>query len=392
MGLPLKKYSSNTFAVEKSHDATDVNHIGNRLFFIAMILTIIGFLFIVDTSLVFKGKFDTALMLTKIVKAAGLIVIGWMSAFYLSRLDRRSLQVFGSALLLASLAMLFMVKYTALGVERNHCRRWLEIGPLTIQPLEFFKLALVLQIASFLSTYGSLERLKIIDVIKPGVPVVIGLYLISVQPNLSAVVFIALICGVLAWIGGLPTRRLAYLVGFFSLVFLVLMLIHHDRWGRIISLLNLSGSISGAGYQVGMGLHAIARGGLFGVGIGESIGKFALPYNDSDFIFSVIVEETGFLGGLLIIGLFAMLVYYIVKLASTRKDNYSLLVCLGIGLVIAAQAGINIAVNLGLVPTTGMPLPFISAGGSNFVATLFAVGILLNLAGGPASQAEAVKE
>jgi cell division protein FtsW len=268
-------------------------------------------------------------------------------------------------------------------VERNGCFRWLKIGPLTIQPLEFFKLALVLQLASFLSAFGSLRKLKPVDVLRPGVPVLLGVLLLALQPNLSAVVFIALICAAMAWIGGLPTRKLMYMVGFFALVFLVLMLIHTDRWERFVGLFNLQGNLSDAGYQVGMALFAISRGGMFGVGIGQSIGKFALPYNDSDFIFSIIIEETGLIGGIVIATLFTLLIYQIIRLAAAQRDNYPLLVCLGVGLVMSAQAVINIAVNLGFMPTTGMPLPFISSGGSNLVATLLGIGILLGIAGRP---------
>jgi cell division protein FtsW len=383
VGMSMSKTGVPVCAVEVGRHGDDRVSIGNRIFFIAIILSIIGILFVIDTSLVFKGEFEQRMMLIKIVKEIGFIVIGWMAAFYLSRLDMRSMKAFGAVLMLMSLAMLFMVKFTPLGVERNNCRRWLEIGPLTIQPLEFFKLALVLQLATFLSVKGSLEKLKLADILKPGIPIAAGLLLLALQPNLSAVFFVGLVCLILAWVGGLPNRPLLYLGGFFAFIFLILMLLHPDRWERIVGILNLEGNISDAGYQLGMALYAISRGGLLGVGIGQSIGKFALPYNDSDFIFTIIVEETGLIGGMVVIFLFACLVYFIWRLARAQEENYPLLVCLGIGVMIAAQVAINIAVNLGFIPTTGMPLPFISAGGSNLVVTLLAVGVLLSMAGRP---------
>lgn len=373
-------------AVEITTDEGDRRLLGNWIFCIAIVLTILGFMFVVDTSLVFKGEFNSKKMLSQIIKQCLIVFVGWWAAFYVCRLDRRALRSFGGVLMLGSLALLIAV--LIFGEERNGCRRWLQVGPLTIQPLEFFKVALVMQLAEFLSRKGSLEKLKPADIKWPIAYIVAGIALLALQPNLSAVAFVSLVCLVIAWIGGLPTKHLWYLGGFFAAVFTVLILIYPDRWERFVGIWNIQGNISDAGYQVGMALYAVARGGLFGVGLGQSIGKFSLPYNDSDFIYTIIVEETGFLGGMAIVILFAMMIYLILRLARTYREAYPLLLCLGIGVMLAAQALINIAVNIGFLPTTGMPLPFISAGGSNFVATLLAIGILLNLAGGPATKRE----
>ena len=386
MSMSMANGGKRMCAVQVPAEEADKAAVGNGIFFIAIVLTVIGFLFVVDTSLVFKGEFDSRRMLIQVIKQLGIVVIGWSAAFYLCKLDRRAMKAFGGSLMFVSLMLLIGV--LIFGPRINGCKRWLQIGPLTIQPLEFFKVALVMQLAEFLSAKGSLNKLKPADIIRPILYVLLGVTLLFLQPNLSAVVFVSLICIVVAWIGGLPTRHIWYLAGFFSVVFIVMILIYPDRWERFVGIWNVQGNISDAGYQIAMALFAISRGGLFGVGLGQSIGKFSLPYNDSDFIFTIIVEETGLLGGIVLIVLFGYLIYLVLRLARAHRDNYPMLLCLGLGLMIATQALINIAVNIGFLPTTGMPLPFISAGGSNFIATLMAVGILLNLARGPVSEPE----
>lgn len=287
--------------------------------------------------------------------------------------------------MLVSLGMLVLVDFTPLGIEINGSRRWLNLYFCKVQPLEFFKLALVLQLATFISATGNFSRQRIGDFIRPGVMIVAGIILLALQPNVSAVAFVGTLWLLMAIISGLQGRRLLILVGLFAFVFLTLV-VCFDRFGRFVSYFNRHGSVGAHGYQVEMALKAIALGGISGVGLGQSIGKFAVPFNDSDFVYTIIVEETGLLGGMAVALLFAGLIFLIWRLARAQKEHYPMLLCIGLGVMIAMQAAMNIAVNTALIPPTGVPLPFISAGGSSLLATLFAIGILLNMAGGPASK------
>jgi len=385
MSLAYRRTGLPRFVAESREELVDNSSIGNWIFFISAMLSIIGLLFVVDTAFVFKGRFADSSALVKILKELAFLLGGWICAMRVSRYDRRGLMLFGGALMAASLVMLALVDFTPLGVERNGCRRWLNLYICTIQPLEFFKLGLVLQLAAFIAATGNISKQGILDILKPAVTIAVGLLLLLIQPNISAVGIVGIIGLLVALISGLSGKRLIALIGILVLLLLIAV-VCFDRTGRFQGFFNRKANASKHSYQVEMALKSQARGGGTGAGFANSIGKFDVPFNDSDFIYTIIVEETGLLGGSVITILFAGLIYLIWRLARGQTENYPLLVCLGIGVMLAVQAAVNIAVNLALMPPTGVPLPFISSGGSSLIITLVAVGILLNMAGGPASK------
>jgi len=385
MNLAYKRAGLPRFVAESREESIDNSSLGNWLFFISAMLSIIGFLFIVDTAFVFKGRFADSSAWAKIFKELVLLFAGWICAMRVSRYDRRGLILFGAVFMAVSLIMLALVDFTPLGVEKYSCRRWLNLGICTIQPLEFFKLGLVLQLAAFIAATGNISKQGILVLLKPAIMIAVGLLLLLIQPNISAVGIVGITGLLVAIISGLSGKRLIALIGILCLLLLIAVLCF-DRTGRFQGFFNRKANTGRHGYQVEMALKSQARGKTTGVGFANSIGKFGVPFNDSDFVYTIIVEETGLLGGTVITFLFAGLLYLIWRLARGQVENYPLLVCLGIGVMLAVQAAINIAVNLALMPPTGVPLPFISSGGSSLIVTLLAVGILLNMAGGPASK------
>ena len=280
--------------------------------------------------------------------------------------------------------MLALVDFTPLGVIVNGARRWIMLGPIQFQPSEMTKLAVILLLANAFYRNGNL-----FDTTKWTryfIPILIMVFLVFKQPNLSMVVLLFLISSVmyLSVAGSIKYMIAAGLglVGTIAGGFMMFghKLLHGYQMQRIQIWLNPNSDPYGAGYNIIQSLLAFAAGGFWGVGYGNSKQKLAwLPEGHTDFIFAVIAEELGFLGCLLIIGLFWTFIHRGIIIASRANDMYGKLLAVGITLSIGLQAFINMSVSSSLIPATGVPLPFISYGGTSLVVSLCMVGILLNI-------------
>lgn len=283
-------------------------------------------------------------------------------------------------LLFVCFLLLLVVLIPGIGIVRGGARSWIGVGAFSIQPSEFMKLGLIIYLSAYLSSYQ-----KYITSLKKGfLPVLLLVFttfgIIMLQPDLGTGVVIVLTCMVLIFAAG---ARILHFIGLGLLGlagFAVLILSAPYRISRITAFLNPWEDPLGDGFQIIQSLYAIGPGGLMGVGFGNGLQKyFYLPEPQTDFIFAIIAEELGFIGGVFIILLFLILFWRGIKVALEAPDSFGSFLALGIVSMLAIQMMINISVVIGLIPVTGITLPFLSYGGSSLTLTLGSVGILLNI-------------
>ncbi len=293
-------------------------------------------------------------------------------------------------LLAVSFALTFAVMLPGIGVTVNGATRWLGAGMFQFQPSELLKVSLVLYAAQLLATKPHSVR-TIATMTKPLLLVVgAACALLMKQPDMGTTMVICFAIGALLVAAGTPMRNLGLIAGVLVFLATVLAIAEPYRRERLLSFLDPFADAGDTGFQAVQALTAIGSGGLFGVGLGESVQKiFYLPEAHTDMILAVIGEEVGVMGILGLIGLYGMIGYAGLRVAKLAGDLHSKLLAAGITSLILCQATLNFFAVLGLMPLTGVPLPFISYGASNLVVLLGAMGLLLNVAatGGQASRA-----
>ena len=285
--------------------------------------------------------------------------------------------------LAASIVLLVVVLIPGVGVYLNGSRRWLNIAGMSFQPSEAAKIASVLYLSATLN-YRHRQLNKLFRGIAP-LLVVPGLMflLILQQPNLSTAGSIMIVALLMLLLAGAKWRHLG-LMGVAGLcVGAVYAWIEPYRRERLLSFRDPFAQMSDEGYQLAQSLIAIGSGGLFGRGLGQGRQKFSyLPYPESDFIFAIVGEDFGLAGCVLVIVLFLAFAFAGMRIAVSSPDRYGCLLASGITAMITIQAFINIGVVIGALPTTGLPLPFFSAGGTSVTMLMAAVGIVLNVSRG----------
>ncbi|MDT8716620.1 stage V sporulation protein E [Clostridium sp. 19966] len=305
-------------------------------------------------------------------------VIGIIAMLFFMRFDYHKIKKYTILMMILCVPLLLAV---FLFPGAKGAQRWINLGPISIQPSEIVKYVMVLYLAKSIDYKG--ERIK--SLLYGVLPYlfVAGAYagLILLEKNLSICAVIMIVTLILLFVGG---ARLWHIFGLVAPVCTVagIMLIFTAsyRKARLLNFIDPWKDASGNGYQLIQSLYALGSGGIWGVGLGQSRQKaYYMPEPHNDFIFSIIGEELGLIGCILIISLFMILVWRGIRTAINSKDTYGTLLATGITSVIAIQAIINIAVVSGSMPVTGVPLPFISYGGSSLVLNLSAMGILLNV-------------
>jgi cell division protein FtsW len=299
-------------------------------------------------------------------------------------LSRRGLEAVRKAtplLLVISFALLLAVLLPGIGVEVNGAQRWIGAGALGFQPSELAKFALVLYAAELL---GSKRRIRSIRSAAP-VIVVAGLMamLVAVEPDLGTALVIAATTTALLVAAGVPLKHLAAAACIAVALIAIFALLEPYRRARLTTFIDPWAHAGGAGFQSVQGQIALGSGGLFGVGLGQSVQKiFYLPEAHTDFILAVIGEEFGVLGVGVVLALYGMLAWAGMRAARAARGAYAKLLAAGLTSLILCQAALNVFAVLGLAPLTGVPLPFISYGPSNLIVLLAAMGLLLNIAAG----------
>jgi cell division protein FtsW len=296
------------------------------------------------------------------------------------RMDYRRLERCMLPLLIVAAVLLVLVLIPPFGQSINGTRRWLRFGPVSFQPAELAKLALVVFLAAFLARRKD-ELLDLWRGFAPPVTVAVAFALLVVaQPDLGNAVTLVALTFALLFLAG---SRLSHL----SLVFVAVVpfvvaavLVAPYRLRRVMAFLDPWQDPRGSGFQIIQSWLALGSGGLFGRGIGDSRQKlFYLPEAHTDFIFAIIGEEGGFLGAMVVLGLFVVLLWRGLRIGLRTPEPFGAYLALGITVLLATQTFVNLGAVTGLLPTKGLPLPFISFGGSALVVTMFATGVLLNI-------------
>jgi len=284
------------------------------------------------------------------------------------------------ALVAASIVMLALVAIPGVGKMLNGSRRWLQFGPVSFQPSELAKYAMILFLARALAAPKRDVRRFFTGLVPLFVIPGAMFMLILAQPNLSTAGSILIVTAVMVMLAGAKWLHLG-VVGAAGIALGAYYAVSEDyRRARLMSFRNPFEYLTNEGYQLSQSLMAFGSGGLFGMGLGQGRQKYAfLPYPESDFIFAVVGEDLGFFGCLLVLSMFAAFVLFGLRVALRCKDRFGSLLAGGITAMIGVQCVLNVAVVIGLVPTTGLPLPFFSAGGTSISIVMGAVGVLLNI-------------
>lgn len=265
-----------------------------------------------------------------------------------------------------------------IGVATKGSQRWLEVLGTSFQPSEFAKFIIIIFMSGFVIKHRQWLNGNFIMFIKCALPVIIAAGLIASE-NLSTGIVVMAVGLMIMFVASNKVMNFVVfgMLGFLGFVVLVLM--ESYRMDRIKGWLDPWSDLRGNGYQIVQSLYAVASGGLFGLGIGQSRQKTFIPESYNDIIFSIICEELGLVGAVVVILLFLILIWRGIKIAMTAKDKYSSYAATGIITMIAVQVIINIAVVTNTMPNTGMPMPFISYGGTSLVVTMASMGLLLNI-------------
>jgi len=295
------------------------------------------------------------------------------------RLPIRFFRVIGYPALLGSLALMVVVPF--IGKQVAGATRWIDFGPLQIQPSELMKLSLLLWGADLLARKEKLMH-QSKHILVPFLPVVvIATVLTLAQKDLGTTLVLVIISWSLLWTVGTPARVLAKLATVGVAAITLLAVLEPYRFARIKYWWTPDAGVTGQSYQYLQGLAGLASGGWFGFGLGQSRQKWGyVPNQDTDFIFSIIGEELGLVGTLAVVAVFSLLAYAGVRVARRADDPFSRLAASGVTAWMVGQAIINMAAVLGLVPITGIPLPLISFGGTSLIVNLFALGMLASIA------------
>jgi cell division protein FtsW len=297
------------------------------------------------------------------------------------RMDYRWLERLALPLLVLAGVLLVLVLVPPLGQSINGTRRWLRLGVVSFQPVELAKLALVVYLAAFLAPRGEVPAGDVRRGLLPPVAVAGALAaLVLVQPDLGNCLTLIVLTFALLYLAGMPQRYLGWaLAGALPLLAAAIWVAPY-RLRRIMAFWDPWSDPRGSGFQIIQSWLAFGNGGVLGQGIGGSRQKlFYLPEAHTDFIFAIVGEELGLLGALTIVGLFAVLVWRGLRIGLRAPEPFGAYLALGITVLIATQTLVNLGVVTGLLPTKGLPLPFLSFGGSALLMTMAATGVLLNI-------------
>lgn len=306
--------------------------------------------------------------------------LGSLALIFLSFFNYRRLINLGPILLLFSIISLILVLIPHIGTEVNGARRWINIGPFSFQPSEFAKLSIILYCTSIISKFENF-KIKLSDAfLVIFTPSIIVAGLVFLGPDLGTSLILMILMLTIYFVGNGPLMHFALIFPAAISLLIPLIIFSPYRFNRIKSFLDPASDPQGASYHITQILKSIATGGLLGVGIGGSRGKFNyIPEIQTDAIFAIFVEETGFLGAVILIAAFIFLIKRAITIARNAPDYRGRILASGIAALLFAQSFFNIASNVALIPLTGVPLPFISYGGSSLFITLAAIGILLNI-------------
>ena len=307
------------------------------------------------------------------------VVLGIFAMIFFTFFDYHILKKFRYIILAVCIVLLILVFVPGFGVQSYGANRWVNFFGISIQPSEITKFALILFLASYLSENH--DKIKTFKGLLPAL-IVAGVLclLVIIEPSMSVTMCLALLTFFMLIIGGINKKHTLMFTGLAAAAVPLLIVAEPYRMKRLFAFLDPWISPQGEGFQLIQSLYSLGNGGLFGVGLFNSRQKYMfLPFAESDFIFSIIGEEFGLIGSILLILVFGLLVFFLIKISLNAKDRFGCLLACGVGILIAVQTLLNIAVVTGSIPPTGLPLPFISSGGTSVAVFMAGVGVCLNV-------------
>lgn len=348
------------------------------LFGVTLLLVLIGLVMVFSASAVIaKERFGSPYYF--MLKQTLWAFAGVAALFVMMQVDYKKLR--HPAFVYSSVAITTLLLILVLFLDRSHnTHRWIKLGAFSFQPSELAKPAIIIYLACFLES-----RLRDIDdwrrtLIPAVIPTLLFTLLIVKQPDLGTAMACCAITGAVLWVAGMHPKYLGYAL--LSSIIPLYLLIFRTPWRyqRILAFMDPYADPQGRGFHMIQSLIAVGTGGVTGQGLMEGKQKlFYLPEPQTDFIYAVIAEEWGLIGSVIIVALFAFFCYRGLRCAFNTRDNFARFLAVGITAMVGVQAFFNISVVLGMLPTKGIPLPFISYGGSSLFITLASVGVLLNI-------------
>lgn len=306
--------------------------------------------------------------------------LGTFALIFLSFFDYKRLIKYGPILIVFSIISLILVLIPHIGTEVNGARRWINIGGFSFQPSEFAKLSLILYCTSVITKFENF-KIRLSDAfLVIFIPTVFVAGLVFLGPDLGTALILMVLMFAIYFVGNGPLLHFALLLPAFISIIIPLIYFAPYRLNRIKSFLDPTSDPQGSSYHIYQILKSVVTGGFLGVGLGGSIGKFNfIPEIQTDAVFAIFVEETGFVGALLLVFAFVFLISRALSIARNAPDYHGHVLASGIAALVFTQSFFNIASNVALIPLTGVPLPFISYGGSSLFVTMASIGILLNI-------------
>lgn len=350
------------------------------IFSLVVILNLIGLLMVLSASAV-NSYYEYGSAWYQFQRQFLWLLFGSVALLVTMRIDYHWWRERSRHLLVGAVVLLVLVLIPGLGVNVNGSSRWLGFGAVRIQPSEFAKLAVVLFVADLLA-----RRADRIDDTRLSIRPVVAVFglvaaLFMLQPNLGTTIILGVIVFVILFVSGVPLRPLAKVVGVGACLATIAAIVEPYRLRRLMAFRDPWADPLNTGYQTIQSQVSIASGGLTGVGLGEGRAKWGfLPFPHTDFIFAIISEELGLLGAFTVVALFVALGVLGVRTALRAPDRFGVLVATGVTTWILVQAFVNIGAVVGALPITGVPLPFVSFGGSSLLVLMAASGLLLNIA------------
>ena len=320
------------------------------------------------------GNSRTYFLVSQMIK----LIPAFFIFILLTKINYRKLQFLSPYLLFTSFLLLVYTQFQ--GCAGDACR-WLSIGPISFQTSDVARFSIILFLASYIDNNHRHMKQFVKGIFYPMLAILPLALMIIIQPDNSTTLILLTIAFAMLFVGGASFIQLAT-IGVFSVGAIGIFILNEKNYvlGRILSFIDSSGSSVSIGYQSNQALIGLKQGGLSGMGIGESIQKYSyLPETHTDFIFAIIGEELGFIAGSILMLAYYIIFYRAVQISKKSNDIFGIMLSIGFGLSITIYAFINIGVVIGVIPVTGVPLPFISYGGSSLIINLMMIAILLNI-------------
>ena len=319
------------------------------------------------------GESRTYFLVSQMIK----LIPAFFIFIFFTKINYRKLQLISPYLLFISFLLLVYTQFQ--GCNGDSCR-WLSIGPISFQTSDIARFSVILFLASYIDNNYKYMKQFVKGIFYPLLAILPIAFMIIIQPDNSTTLILLIIAYAMLFVGGASFIQLLT-IGVLSVGSMGIFILNEKNYalGRILSFMDPTSSAS-IGYQSNQALIGLKQGGLSGMGIGESIQKYSyLPETHTDFIFAIIGEELGFVAGSLLMLVYYIIFYRVVQISKRSNDIFGIMLSIGFGLSITIYAFINIGVVIGLVPVTGVPLPFISYGGSSLITNLMMIAILLNI-------------